>query len=694
MKTSTKIKNVIAKSLVLVSMISFFGCHKDVVMPDSAGPKVTFASLKNETRAESTTNLIANPSWVYSSGTAGAGGGFSYASPTLTIVNNGNNVYQVVINSAVKLLTVGHYYGLTGSASLTSASINSTRSVTFTCGNASQTYGSTTCPNGNPQPINITFVYNPPVATDTNPLKITINALTGGITTGTDRITFTNLSIVDITSHNPVPMSNMFGVNGYEWDFIQNPNNYNDTYDIYQPKMNDIKGFTSFRHYIDWDKIEHTQGQYTFDPTNQGGWNYDNIYSTAKADSVLMLADLKNCPQWFLNSYPSALQNSQDVPAPYGSNLTDPASYILQAKAAFQLAARYGSNPNVDTSLVSVYSVPRWYMDWVNVKEVGLNELSYIECNNEPDHWWIGPQAQQTPEQYAANLSAFYDGNMGKLGKNVGVKNADPNMKVVMGGLAAPNASFVQGIINWCITNRGYKPDGSVNLCFDVINYHKYSNDGFTNWGQATVGMAPELSDLGSIADSFTALAATLKNKPEVWVTENGYDINSGSIQRAIPIGKKTALLTQADWSIRSCLLYARHGVNRLFFYQLFDAYPNNPVAYGTSGLINADFSRRPAADYMLQVRNMMGNYTYNGTISSDPLVDVYVSGSKTMYVLTIPDQKGRTGTYTLNLGSSTCAKIYSLTVGASLPTATTVKTTGGKLTVNVSETPVFVQGI
>ena len=230
---------------------------------------------------------------------------------------------------------------------------------------------------------------------------------------------------------------------------------------------------------------------------------------------------------------PTVFQSDWDIPAPYGANLTDPASYIMQAQAAFQFAARYGSNAAVNPNLVTVNTTSRWVNDPANTVKIGLNLVKYVECDNERDNWWTGPWGSQTAQQYAANMSAFYDGNKGKLGANVGVKTADPNMVVVMGGLATANVQFVQAMIDWCRTNRGYRADGSVDLCFDVINYHFYSNDGnvLTNTVN-TVGLAPELSAAGSVADGFVKMAAALTGKPQVWVTENGYDINAASTQR------------------------------------------------------------------------------------------------------------------------------------------------------------------
>ncbi|WP_411275034.1 hypothetical protein, partial [Daejeonella sp.] len=464
---------------------------------------------------------------------------------------------------------------------------------------------------------------------------------------------------------NGVILKNMFGINTYEWNFLQDPNNPGNGTTIYEPKMALIKNFSGVRHYMDWEKLEDSPGQYTFNPTRRGGWNYDAIYQRCKQDGIFVLSCLKEAPDWLYNTYPEGQRDANNVPAPYGSNLEDPASYIAQAKAAFQFAARYGANPNVDPALVTVNSTPRWTADPVNEVKIGMDLIKYIEADNERDRWWVGPRAYQTGRQYAAHLSAFYDGHKGRLGRNVGVKTADPTMKVVMAGLSKADVNYVKDMIAWCRENRGYRVDGSVDLCFDVINYHLYSNDALsTQWGTATRGVAPELSEIGRVADEFVAMSRDYAKGIDVWVTEAGYDINSGSPQRAIAIGNKSALITQADWILRSSLLYARRGIKKLFFYQLFDDNTYSSIQYGSSGLVEG-LNRRPAADYILQTTNLMGNYTYQQTLSQDPLVDVYDYNGRKMYVLVIPDEKGRTGTYQLNLGTAASATIYSLQAGS-----------------------------
>ncbi|MBD1392239.1 hypothetical protein [Mucilaginibacter glaciei] len=487
---------------------------------------------------------------------------------------------------------------------------------------------------------------------------------------------------------NNIPLKNMFGVNSYEWNFLENPATPNEHSSIYEDNMALIKSFGAVRHYMNWNKLENTQGNYTYNPTNNGSWNYDLIYTRCQQEGILVLADLKNLPVWMMNTYPADERDDENVPAPYGSDRTKPNSYIAQARTAFQFAARYGYNKAVDPALVKVDSRPRWNNDKPNTVKIGMSLIRYIECGNENDRWWKGDKATQTPEEYAANLSAFYDGHKGALGRDAGVKTADPAMQVVMGGLATADTNYVQRMINWCKINRGYKADGKVNLCFDVINYHLYSNNGsILTHKKASTGMAPEFSEAAGIADSFIKVA----NGIPVWVTETGYDVNPESYQHAPSILHKSPLLVQGDWIIRSSLLYIRHGIQRLFFYQLFDAFPGKGEQYATSGLAEG-IKRRPAADYIMQTNKLMGSYLYKGTINGNPLVDKFQSGKKTIYVLTVPDSQGRTAAYFLDLGNAKSAIIHMLKVGSDTMESKIVVTKKGKLPVIVTETPVFIE--
>jgi hypothetical protein len=484
---------------------------------------------------------------------------------------------------------------------------------------------------------------------------------------------------------------NMLGINAFEWDFLQDPKHPDDVSKIFEPKMDIIRSFSGVRHYLDWEKVEPKKGSFTFNPAMNGSWNYDIIYQRCKQEGIEVLACIKGCPNWLQATYPPNMRDGENIPMPYGAKRDDPDSYIEQAKMAFQFAARYGSNSHIDPKLLSVVSKPRWTNDPVNEVKTGLNTIKYMECDNERDKWWKGDKAHQTADEYAANMSAYYDGDKGKLGPGVGVKTADPRMIVVMAGMAKTDPAYIQQMITWCRVHRGYKPDGSVNLCFDVINYHYYANKStLSSSDQGTEGEAPELSNAGEIADAYLRIGKTY-HLP-VWVTETGYDINPGSPQRAISIGNRPVLLTQADWIIRTSFLYARHGINKVFFYELYDDNTKNPTQYASSGLAEPG-KRRPAADYILQAKKLLGDFSYRGTISNYPLVDVYRNGNKTIYVLMVPDEKGSTTTATLNLGKAVNATQYQFNPGSNDMVKTPLVTDAKhNLKLTVTETPIFIE--
>ena len=106
---------------------------------------------------------------------------------------------------------------------------------------------------------------------------------------------------------------------------------------------------------------------------------------------------------------------------------------------------------------------------------------------------------------------------------------------------------------------------------------------------------------------------------------------------------------------------------------------------------MNSDQSRRPAADYLYQVNKSFGNYHYKETINQNPIVDRYEYNGQSLYVLTVPDEVGRTADFNLNLGGNGIAKIYTPTPGADDMTLEEKTITNGSVTVTASETPIFV---
>lgn len=464
----------------------------------------------------------------------------------------------------------------------------------------------------------------------------------------------------------------MIGVNGFDWEYTKSNSS-----ELDNNKIELIKTFNGLRQYLDWEKIEPKEGTFNLA-------HYDNIYKKNTELGITTLICLQIMPTWMRTSYPEYKPTDpygslrDYTPVFYGKDKSSPASYKEMAKVAFQLAARYGQNTSVDKSLIKA---PLY--EQANYK-IGLNTLKYLECSNEPDKTWMGPNARQSPEQYAAQLSAFYDGHMGTLGKDVGAKTADPHIKIVMAGLADPNPEFVRRMIDWCKSNR--VKNGTYTLCFDVINYHQYSNENMKK------GKAPELTDVSKVADNFIKMSKESANGAEVWVTECGFDVNPASPQAAIAIGKKTTRDTQADWTLRTSLLYARKGIKKTFFFMLNDVNLEDQTQYSSSGLIE-NGKRRPASDYLLQAKKLMGDFAYQKTISVDPIVDLYTLNEKSMFVLTIPDQRGRVADYQLQVENSVKEVIVNRPqAGSDVMLSETKAVNNGLVSIAVSETPTFVQ--
>ncbi len=486
------------------------------------------------------------------------------------------------------------------------------------------------------------------------------------------------------------PFRHTLGINGFEWNVEDTVANsaapiVNDT------RINALKSFSSMRHYMNWDKLENQPGSYTYNPTFSGNWMFDEMYERLQAEGVEVLACLQTLPRWLYSTYPAGGRDYGNVPTRYGNDRSDPKSYLEHARVAFQYAARYGFNKHVDPALLSVS--PDVTPAGVNTLKIGLGLVGYIECNNEPDKTWKGRNGYQSAREYAADLSAFYDGHKNTLGPGIGVKNADSSMTVVMGGMSAASTDYMRAMIDWCREFRGYRADGSVNLCWDVMNQHLYANDARSSQnGGATRGAAPERAGVGEQAAEFVKLARQYANGMPVWITEAGYDVNPESPFRAIAIGKKSVLETQADWILRTSLLYSRVGIDRVFYFQAYDYDVQNPIQFASMGLLNeADKTRKPAADFLYQAKKLLGDYRYKETISSDPLVDRYERDGRPAYVLMIPDERGRTGTYTLSIPKGDTVRICTPAIGRDEMTSTLQVSESGTITVNVSETPVFI---
>lgn len=494
--------------------------------------------------------------------------------------------------------------------------------------------------------------------------------------------------------------NNMIGINAFEWDFYEGSN-----WDVVgarqAPNMRIFKG--GVRHYLDWSRLEYgPQNVYT--TSGAGGFRYDQIYKWCDDENIPVLVCIKTVPKWIMASY--ELKDVEVRPMFGNKNATLPASYIEVGQLFFQFAARYGKNPNVDRSLVSISPDP-WWDDKYNFVKIGMGLIEYMEADNERDKDWKGRQCYQTGAEHAAHLSACYDGHKGALGPNVGMKTADPQMKLSTAGAARSETGWFKEIIEWSALNRGYQANGQIDLPFDIINYHQYSDNANSAQSGGTSGRAPELSGVGPNARRIVELANQRAYGMEVWITELGFDTNQGSNLRAPAIGSKTGEDVSADWTLRSSLMYSRWEVDRVMYFMWEDANVNNGGIFASMGWVNFDLfpsnGRKKHMDFMKQAQDVFGQL-YLAQIVEDDVDRVYVdkyqtsqedvnAGAlrKTVFVLWVPDQKDRTAQYDLNVGVSQVRQ-HIPKAGQDSTQQQVIGTDSGVLHMTVYETPTFIE--
>lgn len=446
-------------------------------------------------------------------------------------------------------------------------------------------------------------------------------------------------------------------------------------------------GFVREYHNWNWDEGDGAPG-YAGYPKNEnrfnpsaaggGGWNFDDYYARLKRAGITVCPCIQGSTSWLNNG---DREKSENKPILAGKNPLDPAAYVAHADHLFQFIARYGSAKVPDAKLKLAPGQPR---------VSGLGLLTYVENWNEQDKDWRGPDAYFSPYEYAAMSSADYDGHRGALGRAMGVKNADPNAQLVMGGIAGLNLDYIKAIKVWSDHNRG----GSFPL--DVLNLHHYSNNGGEQQ-RGSVGISPEADHLAERLRAFVRYRDENLPGVQVWITEFGYDTNPASPQRAPAIGPYDANEVQAQWLVRSYLALAASGVDRAAMYMLRDVDPASTTQFSSSGLVTQKgaWTPKPAWWYVAALKNRLAGMRWVGEQpSGDPNVRVYrfksASGPGGAYAVWRPTSDGATvAGYRLALPARvTRATQVTLAAGSATGQATPLSRTA---TLSVSERPLLV---
>ncbi len=412
------------------------------------------------------------------------------------------------------------------------------------------------------------------------------------------------------------------------------------------------------------------------------GWDFDQFYRELNARGVEVVPCLQGSAL-YIHDHESDKVGWKPIKA--NEDTTDPQSYIEHASHLFQFAARYGATKVEDSLLKLREGQPHLS---------GLGLIRYLENWNEPDRWWAGRNEYFSPFELAAMSSADLDGHRGALGPTAGVRAADSQMKLVMGGRALPEIEYLRAMQLWAELNRNGE------FPADVINLHHYSNDAGGQGGQPTTGISPEADGLRERFGKIARWRDEQLPDAELWMSEFGYDTNPNSVQRAPAIGDTPAEEVQACWIIRSFLELAGSGVDRAQLYMLRDVNAGNTVKYNSSGVTTETWNKhqpKRAWFYINTMKNTVKGTRPIGDVASDNervRVMKFKSddGLKTIFALWCPSANNEVVQgFQLRIPDKTTARIVQLEAGESMGKNATLRIQDSLAKIEVTERPVFV---
>lgn len=440
-----------------------------------------------------------------------------------------------------------------------------------------------------------------------------------------------------------------------------------------------IAGTMREYHNLGWD-YENPDRQLRYQPSGAAGgnlWFFDDFYRNRHQ------AGVEVCP-CVLQSLPWITGESEvDArPAPLGVDPADPAAYAAHAAHLFQFAARYGRTVHPDGDLTLAPGQPRIS---------GLGTLRFFENANEPDKDWKGRASMSSPFEFAAQCSADYDGHRGALGPGHGVRTADPQARVVMGGLYRKPLVYLDAMKFWSDHYRG----GSFPA--DVINVHHYCGDGDAQQAFKTRGISPEAGELRRRMQDVVAWRDRHVPDAEVWVTEFGYDTHPGSPLHAPALGGLSGETVQAAWLARSFFALAAAGVDRALMFMFRDVDEASGQVFATSGLVTSKgkWERKPSWYFQAALKKHLAGLHWAGDVPAgrdDVAIMQFTGDGRTVLALWCTTSEDRkVPGYRLKVPGAR-AQLIELADERPEGRLRELQVVEGEVTVDLSEVPILVK--
>lgn len=220
---------------------------------------------------------------------------------------------------------------------------------------------------------------------------------------------------------------------------------------------------------------------------------------------------------------------------------------------------------------------------------------------------------------------------------------------------------------------------------YDIINVHSYAElKPWPTWERSY----PEDERLKYLKTIQEVIDWRNKNAPgkEIWLTEFGYD---SSTKKPEPTGDFAKWMgvtdtQQAQWIVRSFLIFASMDIDRAYLYWFNDA--DKPSVHASAGLTR-NYQPKPSFHAVAWLMKSLGDYRYVKTQQQNAdawaMEFVHETDAKRK-VLAVWKPTGEAATYKLKVTPEKCERMP-----LSESSAESVMAKDGKITIN--ESPVFV---
>lgn len=317
-------------------------------------------------------------------------------------------------------------------------------------------------------------------------------------------------------------------------------------------------------------------------------------------------------------------------------------AFMLNGQDAFIYASRGGSNANVPNYTLQP---PRFTGDNQRMLK-GWKIYNAIEGFNEADGWWTNWLGFWNGKTMFHALNMIYDGAQ-KAYSNIGAKQADSTIDVLMGGMATDQPDQLFGAIEEARKVRGYNADSTINVPWTYVNFHIYPSSG-GQYGSSTGGLPWEAGARPQVK-RILGLVQRYIPQTKMMISEWGWDQNVGSPLHAGMFGSYDRETVGAFWMVRAMVCMAVDGVARSTYYTLFQDWPESQSNVSGSQFATMRLLRQPVdsvdtvitrsrqGDYMAQYNNCLYNYTFLDSIATPhPYVHAYrfTSGDTTKVIV------------------------------------------------------------